>query len=223
VEKNHYYGWLKIRRLDTSGTACELKQRVQQYMLQSGGPPAIPEPVGGPVELVFDMISALRSMISRLMAREVTVEYLTDLERHIKIFLNAYELFDLANRPSNSIPSWVSSYNFCCLLNYPKVIKEFGPLRNLWEGGGMGEKVLRLVKPNWFGFRKNWQINKLDYVLRKMSMVKMSDSSNTGDTAKLEKEMTDDLDYLSDSSADDEDECNMSYDGTIKFSGLLKV
>lgn len=222
-KKTHHYAWLKIRGLETTGTAWELKQRVQQYMKKRGGPPEIPEPVGGPVENVLTMISALRSMISRLMVRVVTEAYLHDLERHIKIFLNAYELFDSANRTSNSIPSWVSSYNFCCLLNYPRVIKEFGPLRNLWEGGGMGEKVLRLVKPNWYGFRKNWQINKLDQVLRKMSMMKMRKNKIKVGTDELEKEMTDDLDYLSDSSADDEKECNTSSDETGNFSGLFKV
>lgn len=221
-KKTHHYAWLKIRGLDSTGTAWELKQRVQQYMRQRGGPPGIPEPAGGPVENVLTLISALRSMISRLMVREVTEVYLNDLERHIKIFLNAYELFDLANRTSNSIPSWVSSYNFCCLLNYPQVIKEFGPLRNLWEGGGMGEKVLRLVKPNWYGFKKNWQINKLDQVLRKMAMVKMRVNNKTEGTAKLEKEMTDDIDYLSDSSTD-ENECNSTYDENCRFIGLLKV
>jgi hypothetical protein len=192
-------------------------------MKQRGGPPSIPEPAGGTVENVLSMISALRSMISRLMVREVTEAYLIDLERHIKIFLNAYEMFDVANRTSNSTPSWVSSYNFCCLLNYPRVIKEFGPLRNLWEGGGMGEKVLRLVKPNWYGFRKNWQINKLDHVLRKMSMVKMREKNKTLETGELEKEMIDDLDYLSDSSADDENECNKFKDEEGRLSGLLKV
>ena len=222
-KKIHHYGWLKIRGLDITGTAWELKQRVQKYMKQRGGPPGIPEPAGGPIENVFSMISALRCMISRLMVREVTEAYLKDLERHIKIFLNAYELFDSANRTSNSIPSWVSSYNFCCLLNYPRVIKEFGPLRNLWEGGGMGEKVLRLVKPNWYGFRKNWQINKLDQVLRKMSMVKMREKKKIMGSDELEKNMIDDLDYLSDSSADDEKERHTSSDEVGKFSGLLKV
>lgn len=222
-KKTHHYAWLKIRGLETAGSVWDLKQRVQKYMKQRGGPPSIPEPAGGTVENVLSMISALRSMISRLMVREVTEAYLIDLERHIKIFLNAYEMFDVANRTSNSTPSWVSSYNFCCLLNYPRVIKEFGPLRNLWEGGGMGEKVLRLVKPNWYGFKKNWQINKLDHVLRKMSMVKMREKNKTLETGELEKEMIDDLDYLSDSSADDENECNKFKDEEGRLSGLLKV
>ncbi len=87
----------------------------------------------------------------------------------------------------------------------------------------MGEKVLQLVKPNWYGFRKNWQINKLDQVLRKMSMVKMRENKKTMGSNKLEKKMIDDLDYLSDSSADDKKERNMSSDETGKFSGLLKV
>jgi len=217
--KTHHYAWLKIRGLDTTGTACELKHRVEKYLKQRGGPPDIPEPAGGPVQNVLNTVSALRSMISRLMIREVTEASLNDLERHIKIFLNAYEVFDRGIRKKDVIPTWVSSYNFCCLLNYPNVIREFGPIRNLWEGGGMGEKVLRLVKPNWYGFRKNWQVNKLDQVLRKMSMIKMSGKTKTTAIDNFEDKLTDDHGYLSDSSSDEHD-CITHDDG---FSGLAKV
>jgi hypothetical protein len=34
------------------------------------------------------------------------------------------------------------------------VLRDFGPIRNLWEGGGQGEKIIGLLKPSWFGFRK---------------------------------------------------------------------
>jgi hypothetical protein len=29
--------------------------------------------------------------------------------------------------------------------------------RNLWEGGDQGEKIINVLKPLRFGFRKNWQ------------------------------------------------------------------
>ena len=32
------------------------------------------------------------------------------------------------------IPGWISSCNFVCLLNLPNAMRQFGPLRNLWEG-----------------------------------------------------------------------------------------
>ena len=42
------------------------------------------------------------------------------------------------------------------LLNISYIIKDVGPLRNLWEGGEIGEKILGSVKDEFNGFRKNW-------------------------------------------------------------------
>ena len=42
---------------------------------------------------------------------------------------------------------WLRSYNFLSLLNLPDVMERFGPLCVLWEGGMMGEGILRKVKP----------------------------------------------------------------------------
>jgi hypothetical protein len=57
-------------------------------------------------------------------------------------------------RETNNKPTWLTSYNFLCLLSLPKTIEEFGPIRNYWEGGAMGEKLIQVVKPLWNGFRK---------------------------------------------------------------------
>ena len=47
-----------------------------------------------------------------------------------------------------------------CLLNLPKIMAYYGPIRNLWEGGYVGEGYLRIIKPYLSnGLRKNWQKN----------------------------------------------------------------
>ncbi len=56
------------------------------------------------------------------------------------------------------------------LLNLPEVLKKYGPIRNLWEGGGQGERVLSVVKPTWGGYRKNWMPSMLDRMLRQMAI-----------------------------------------------------
>ena len=44
------------------------------------------------------------------------------------------------------------------LLNLPEVLSQFGLLRNLWEGGGQGERIRSLVKPTWIRYKgKHWQ------------------------------------------------------------------
>ena len=60
-------------------------------------------------------------------------------------------------RAEESVPMWITSYNFISLMNLPEAMTHFGPLKNLWEGGGQGEKMIQQVKPIMRGLRKSWQ------------------------------------------------------------------
>jgi hypothetical protein len=187
-------GWLAARGLDTKGKALEVRTRVNAYMEQPGGAPPVLSPQGGPVANVHAVISALNAMVSRLMSPTVTPEHIVDVERHIKIFLSSFETFDEGMRTEKDKPRWISSYNFVCLLNLPDVIREFGPLRNLWEGGGQGEKFLRLVKPKWHGYRKNWQVNMMDGLLQQIAMRRVEDKENESSSPWLAQDDEDDDD-----------------------------
>ena len=77
-------------------------------------------------------------------------------------------------------PSWVTASNFICLLNLPLLIEDVGPLRNLWEGGDIGEKVLGFVKDEFNGFRKNWSKALLINVYNQSTMEKIMSSSAMG-------------------------------------------
>jgi hypothetical protein len=68
---------------------------------------------------------------------------------------------DSQPRSRKVIPPWLSKYNFVCLLNVPDVMQQFGPIRNYWEGGKLGEKILQVAKGTWYGFTKNWAPNML--------------------------------------------------------------
>ena len=60
----------------------------------------------------------------------------------------------------------MTSYNFPSLLNLPEAMQEYGPLKNLWEGGYQGEGFLLLVKPEAsYGMRKNWCCSLHDRIL----------------------------------------------------------
>ena len=191
--KLHNQGWLGIRGLDTTGNADQLKARVLAYVQHPEGPPPEKGPRGGEVANVHAVVESMKAMVSRLMCRFVTETHVRDVERHIKIFLNSFEAFDCAMRQGEDSPTWISSYNFICLTNLPSVLREFGPLRNLWEGGGQGEKILRLVKPTWIGFRKNWQQNMLDRLLRQTAIGRMQLKGGRSEDNAINW-MTDDID-----------------------------
>jgi hypothetical protein len=106
-------------------------------------------PIGGTVEETLLLVVSLSSMMYRLMANSVNERSLCDVERCIKIFLSHFSDFEkkVSTRNEKQPPGWLSKYNFPCLLNLPEVLSEFGPIRNLWEGGYQGEGYLRKAKP----------------------------------------------------------------------------
>jgi hypothetical protein len=165
-------GWLKARGLDVEGPYLEIRARVKQFREQAGGPPPILPPLGGPVENVERTWKALSAMAAHLMQAEVDDDHIDETERHIKIFLSMFDRWEKCLFPNQKKPGWLTSPNFICLLNFPDIMREFGPLLNVWEGGPMGEAFLRLVKPEMdTGFRKNWAFNLLRKVMRKKTMM----------------------------------------------------
>jgi hypothetical protein len=48
---------------------------------------------------------------------------------------------------TDGLPVWCTTFSFLNLLSFPKALEQWGPLRNLWEGGVMGEGLLRYIKP----------------------------------------------------------------------------
>ena len=93
-------------------------------------------------------------------------------------------------RSEKNKPMWLTFYNFICLTNLPALLWEFGPLHNLWEGGGMGKKFLWLVKPKWHGYQKNWNINLMDNILQKMAMQRIEQMQASWMVEDGEDEMT---------------------------------
>lgn len=227
-------GWLKVRGLPQKGRAHELRERVKQHMNQEGGPPPIIPHSGGPVQTVKTCVQALSSLVACVMVAEVTPEVIELTDRHVKLFLSAFEAFDANIRPPKKInapkkgpsddissdlpsddvpdltesdvveisemmgenadsrmdltpdkgsaagkkkskvahtPKWLSSGNFLCLLNLPRIMKQFGPLRNLWEGKIHGEQILRSVKPEVATvFLSRWHTCLLERIQKKQGM-----------------------------------------------------
>ena len=123
------------------------------------------------------------------MAKTVNSSHVATCEHHIKLFLSAFDRFDGKIRKSKDKPMWLSSYNYVCLLNIPEVMNEFGPLSNLWEGGGQGEKILRNVKPIMNGYRKNWQRNALNKLLDNMALNRLIEDSRKDDVTKADDQL----------------------------------
>lgn len=88
-----------------------------------------------------------------------TSVHINQTENYIKLFLTSLNEWDSKSKETNSKPIWILSYSLLNLLNLPDMMRMFGPIRNLWEGGSMGEGILKLIKHNIPSVNVNWHIN----------------------------------------------------------------
>ena len=170
--------WLSVRKLDTKGSALELRERVAALMRE--GAPPIPPPIGGSPESVEELVISFSWMMSGAMTLGSDGARLLGVL--VRVFLTRMFDFDKNMNPGGlKPPCWVSSYNFLCLLNLPKQLEFLGPIRNRWEGGPMGEGLLRIVKPALNSpNRKNWHVNLVNDLLKERSIMLMEEDTKKG-------------------------------------------
>ena len=91
----------------------------------------------------------LYSLLSHLMgSQQHSVDIIIN---QIKLFLSSVHYYEKAiGFPTNAsneklMPLWYSRSNFVSLLNLPKQIQKYGPLRLYWEGNR--ERYIQVVKP----------------------------------------------------------------------------
>lgn len=114
---------------------------------------------------VTKMLYFMHSMIQKCL----TVNDDTDIEKiesTIRCFLIYYDSFS-TSISGNSVPGWVTSYNFLSLLNLPETLRYYGCMRPLWEGGMDGESYLKIVKREVKqGLRRNWKMWLVENLLK---------------------------------------------------------
>lgn len=203
---DHNRGWLKIRGLDTSGRALELRQRVAGYMAESE-PPAVLEPAGT-LDDIFDLVESMSDMIRSLMVTSCTESEIRKADMSVKLFLTRFAHLDQKMNKHKKTLQWIASYTFPCLLNLPGIMREFGPLRNFWEGGVRGEGFLPYVKPKHgtIGLKYNWFVNVL---LRIIKQKILDNTSETESEINWEEE---------DNTSDDDDELSYQKREFFKYS-----
>ena len=117
---------------------------------------------GGDVDNIMNLIVSLCTMISTMMQTEINETIIKKSEISVRIYLNMVEVVNSKLRDLGDKPIWISKSNFMSLLNLPKQMKQFGPLRLYWEGGWKGEGIIQEIKCLIRdGLKKNWCANTL--------------------------------------------------------------
>lgn len=147
--------WLKRRGLDTKGKAEDLRVRVANYMSSDEVPPLLNEP-DRPIVLVERVVLTLHEFVACVMAPTVTEELACRTDYAVRAFLTAYDNLDACLTTGQNFI--LNKPNFGCLIDLPDMMRKYGPLRELWEGGPRGEGFLKFAKPHMKqGFRhQNW-------------------------------------------------------------------
>ena len=100
-------------------------------------------------ESIFYLINMWQATVARIMKKQIDDKHINDTERHIKMFLSC--LRDMENcyslTESKKKNMFETTPNLNGLLNLPDFMWEYGPLRLYWEGGFMGEGIIKYVKP----------------------------------------------------------------------------
>jgi hypothetical protein len=108
---------------------------------------------------ILKLVESMCTMVKEVMWKEYDpMFYEYKLEAVIRYFLIYYDKIDVI-LGEEGVPGWIKQYNMMCLLNLPNVIKRFGSLRNIWEGGNDGEAILKRVKNQMkSGLVNEWEI-----------------------------------------------------------------
>ena len=158
--------WLELRGLPSDGNAKLLKERVKMYHEMEELPPLI-ENTAISVDDVMTMLDALTDMVGMMLSSNTRLVDIDYVELVIRKFLILYGKVDKAMTKKGS-PSWMSQYNFLCLLNVPNIMRRLGCMRNMWEGGIEGEGFLKSFKKELRnGLKPKWQIWSVTNLLRR--------------------------------------------------------
>jgi hypothetical protein len=160
-------GWLEARDISVTGNKMsDLLEIIQEYKDVGINPPIVYNTTIWQKD-ILQMFNVLNKMISYMMSMDTTRADIDTLEVIIRAFLIIYDKVDMG-MDNKDEPSFMRQYNFLCLLNVPDNMRQFGSMRNIWEGGMVGEGYLRGMKRELKqGMIGSWQVWTLKNILEK--------------------------------------------------------
>ena len=126
--KEHKF-WLELRGLSTIGNAQTLKERVHSYMDEDIVPEIIVTNNVG-IDQIINLVTTFNQMVGMILSIETKYDDIGYIEIIIRKFMIELDKVD-AGMGEKEQPSWLTQYNFLCLLNIPNVMQKYGYIRNI--------------------------------------------------------------------------------------------
>jgi hypothetical protein len=143
--------WMYVRGIDYSRKILlpESREMVRGYMLSDPVPEvikALPEPISASQirDLVWRMYNMFRAIFcTDLGGKEAKHRATASVMR----FLSLMETLDAQQSPKRLKPIWIAKFNFLGLLRVCESFVPFQHVRNLYEGGEIGEGIVKKLRP----------------------------------------------------------------------------
>lgn len=115
---------------------------------------------------IQQLIGSMCLMIKTLMSSNSRAHDAEKLEALIRYFLINYDNVT-DGQLNKGLAPWVTHYNMLCLLNLPDVLRQYGSMRNIWEGGMDGEAYVKKAKKKLrAGLVNQWQVWAIESLLK---------------------------------------------------------
>lgn len=148
--------WLFVRGKNKVGKIAELKTKIGEYFEADKVPTIIVKDTIRQ-EDILQLMEYTCLMIKTVMTPHIKISDIKYLEALIRGFLIYYDKTDM-QQSKDSKPAWITQSNPLSLLNLPDVMRKYGSVRNIWEGGTDGEAYLKNVKYQLkAGLVNDWQ------------------------------------------------------------------
>lgn len=161
----HLEKWFTRRGLTAKGKIGELKKQITSYVTTNTIPPLVMDTQVQPISIIR-LVGSMCLMIKTIMSSNPTAHDADKLEALTRFFLINYDNVTCGRTKKDS-PPWITHYNMLCLLNLPDVLRKYGSMRNVWEGGMDGESYVKRVKNKLkAGLVYQWQVWAIDSLLK---------------------------------------------------------
>jgi hypothetical protein len=149
--KQDNINWMYLRDIEHSSsiTAPEAREQVRALLAQRPKPVIVnKERESITTTEIRDLVWRMFNMFRAIFCTDVSaVEAKNRSTAAVMRFLCHMESLDLKLNPKRAKPIWIAKFNFLGLLRVCESFEHFQHVRNLYEGGVIGEGIVKVLRP----------------------------------------------------------------------------